>query len=658
MGERSLQGLLRKTVKSFLCSEFRSLQISFNCKVVHYLMGEKTQSLPSDAGQRTRSGVASSPQFNGTESVALTHSPPRQHQIPQMRLPNHQNRGYLSQSFSPSTSDSLSGSSLGSSTEWSALSTSQKTAHLQHPPSQSRHPPPPPSKANSESVMPEGEYIPMYPLGRPGKKGKKKPPLHHHHTEIEIPQKIPPCLRKSMNQTSRSKSFHVGERHVNKHTLSRVLDTESPVLPQILKVTRGQGFQWQTGTSKERETLRTGDFVLAHCKKARYIVKAITPSGIKIVIPLNSHLKFVLAPKGVSEIAHMTRYSQGLYPNVESLSQQPQLPIVVRTTAAHNADAESESVVKDRILFPRAIAKKNESGSMQLAANDLAGTDYCLREDCLAGFSTKVNDTWLFISEIVENFSLPQNVFVATHQLLAASEVGGNRDLVSDKTDIKSQLLTLTAVQQQHYLIATKNHSTDLVLEIPLDLDIEVECVSIKDKALDGMNILQTARDIYKDVQEAPGQLVLSTTMSEREQDFQEELYKATGDMEDLIELRNMAGGRSYRERPQVISSPEREIPTESHRKRGKTLDKTQEKLHRPKSGALDISVIRAQSSESLHSGSPEMVDETDQSDVLKLMKMELARMKEEHTRMKSDIDSFEKQLKSIEKKVGKKSKK
>ena len=539
----------------------------------------------------------------------------------------------LSKSFSEYTSDSIPNLSVG-------LTHSYRNS-------------PPLDEADTDSDDTEalmegsGGYTPMYPLF----------PMLHHQAQNKISQKPPPVHDQKPKISGRSKTFHTLETNAHKQTLSSVLDSDSLVLPQILRVTRGQSGdeQQQKNSTKERETLRNGDFIIALCKKARYIVTARDSKGNKIVIPLNSQLKFVLAPRGVTKISEIARYSQGLYPNVERLLKQPHLPVVVRTTSTHRGETESDSVLRDRILFPKAIVQKGDI--FHVTAKDLTGKHYCLRQDCVAGFSTKLNDTWLFISEIAENLSFPQNVFVATHQLLAASEVGGCRDLVESNPDVKSQLLTLTSVQQQHYLIGTKNYSTNLALEIPLDLDIEVECVSVKDNTIDGMNLLQTARDIFKEVEERPGQLVLSTEMTEREQDFQEELYKATGEPEDFVKLRGMAGG-GERQEEEIESSLQESQVSLSHREvKQEERYSSREHKERPKSGPPELRNSCTHRRDSNDSGSPEAI-EIGSPDTVREMRMELTKMKREHAQLKQTIDSFEKQLKLMEKEVKRKSKK
>ena len=296
----------------------------------------------------------------------------------------------------------------------------------------------------------------------------------------------------------------------------------SITLPQFLRVTKG------FYSANEDESLSDGDLLVAYCTKTRDSVLAEDPSGTQFAIPLNSNLKFVVAPMNVTEIGELPT---AFCPTVADLVRQPHLPCVVKVVQDYNGETEYESVQGNTILFLAAMAEKD--GKVTLIAKDVNGKEYGLREDCCAGFSLNHSDTWLFLSEIINNSTYPQRVFIITENLPARP-------------------LTLLSSERTNYLVASSDISghhdyhSDFILEIPLHIDAEVECVAHNEK--DNRDALKkAARAIYQRIKTQPGHLVSETPKSDSDAKFQEELYGAISDLVDLQSMRSNAVPKDLR---------------------------------------------------------------------------------------------------------------
>lgn len=303
-------------------------------------------------------------------------------------------------------------------------------------------------------------------------------------------------------------------------------------LPQFLRVTKGYY------SADEDESLSEGDLLVAYCTKRRDCVLAEDPSGTQFAIPLNSNLKFVLSPMHVTDISEIQNMPKTFCPTVADLAGLSHLPCVVKAVQGYTGETEYESVHKNTILFLEAKAERD--GKVVLIAKDVNGKEYGLREDCCAGFSISISDTWLFLSEIVRNSTYPQRVFIVTENLPARP-------------------LTLLASEQRSYLVASSDISglhdyhSDFILEIPLHIDVEVECVAHSEK--DNTDALKkAARAIYQRIKTRPGHLVSETPKSGNDTVFQEELYSAISSLEDLQLIRSNAAPHNVK--PKLLPKP------------------------------------------------------------------------------------------------------
>jgi hypothetical protein len=306
---------------------------------------------------------------------------------------------------------------------------------------------------------------------------------------------------------------------------------ENWTLPQFLRVTRG------FYTDNEDESLSDGDLLVAYCVKARDSVAAENPTGTKFSIPLNSHLKFVVCPPDVSQSSELLSMSTCLYKTVAELAELPSMPKIVRTTQDYTGQSEDESVTSGTLLVLEAMAKHDNS--IVLAAKDLKGKEYSFREDCQAGFSTAVTDTWLFLNEIHDNLTFPIQVFIVTNEML-----GIGSSLSAEINSLTSHPLTLMKAERGKYLVASSDitgdhcYNSDYIMEIPLNLDVEVECVTNPDR--DHTEALKAAaRAIYQQIKMKPGHLISQESMGEDDRELQEELYGSVSDFEYLRQVRS-----------------------------------------------------------------------------------------------------------------------
>ena len=305
---------------------------------------------------------------------------------------------------------------------------------------------------------------------------------------------------------------------------------ENSTLPQFLRVTRG------FYTDDEDESLSDGDLLVAYCVKTRDSVATQNPSGTKFSIPLNSHLKFVISPPNVSRVSELLKSQSTHYKTIADIAALPNTPRIVRTMQDYKGKSDHESIAAGTLLFLEAIAK--QENSIFVAAKDLSGKEYGLREDCCAGFSTAIGDTWLFLSEIVEHITFPAQVFVITNEMIMSTSVED-----AEANALTTWPLTLIKTERGKYLVASSDitgdhdYNQDYILEIPLHLDVEVECVTHPEK--DHTEALKMAsRAIYDQIKMKPGHLVSQETMAGNDRELQEELYGSVCEMEYLRQIR------------------------------------------------------------------------------------------------------------------------
>ena len=314
------------------------------------------------------------------------------------------------------------------------------------------------------------------------------------------------------------------------HSISEHMNLEdllvSHTLPQFLRVTRG----FYGGD--DDESLSDGDMLVAYCVKSRESVLAENTNKTQFSIPLNSLLKFVVAPNGISDFNEMLKLSKSQCATVADLAKLKILPTIVRTTKSHTGESPYESIEANTLLF--LMAKAEKEGKVTLIAHDLNGKEYGLREDCAGGFSLEILDTWLFLEEILKQSKLPHNVFI-----IQDAPQDGSPNVSDRKLSLTTWPLTLVKSEMKKYLIASSDingeHAfhPEYIMEIPMDMDVEIECVAPERR--DHQKALQQAsQTVYQQIKMQPGHLIIGD-MNSADRELQEELYAAVGDLELLM---------------------------------------------------------------------------------------------------------------------------
>ena len=360
--------------------------------------------------------------------------------------------------------------------------------------------------------------------------------LHHSYEETIIKPKPSSDTRSLVSSTSLSDEgiFQLLKEREKYKSISESFPLtellENSTLPQFLRVTRG------FYTDDEDESLSDGDLLVAYCVKTRDSVATENPSGTKFSIPLNSHLKFVISPPNVSRVSELLKSHSTHFKTIADIAALPDTPRIVKTMQDYKGESDHESIAAGTLLFLEAVAK--QENSIFVAAKDLSGKEYGLREDCCAGFSTAIGDTWLFLSEMVEHVTFPAQVFVITNEMITSTSVED-----AEANALTTWPLTLIKTERGKYLVASSditgdhNYNQDYILEIPLHLDVEVECVTHPEK--DHTEALKMAsRAIYDQIKMKPGHLVSQENMAGNDRELQEELYGSVCELEYLRQVR------------------------------------------------------------------------------------------------------------------------
>eukprot|EP00731_Ephydatia_muelleri_P004462 Em0002g638a len=269
-------------------------------------------------------------------------------------------------------------------------------------------------------------------------------------------------------------------------TLKKLVEKHQDLFP--IRVHVCKGFYGPT----ERSSVSEGDIYNIHCVKKAKVVIVRDCSKVDYKIALNSSVEFGVLhnPEGNVQIA-LDGYK---YPKVSDILATSPLPKAVRATVEFKGTAVDNTVEKNEIFIIKEIKLKGNCRCLVVYSVTKSMLKY-LFESCEAHFSTKPNDVRLFLPEILEHFPQP---FPTTCYLFVNSDTC--QELPYHLT---SSAVTLAGESTDLSLIASGNFEAEpghpLLVELPIDLDIEVQLTHPKEET-DYDQLYKTTNDLMKNL--------------------------------------------------------------------------------------------------------------------------------------------------------------
>ncbi|KAL5506240.1 hypothetical protein EMCRGX_G007841 [Ephydatia muelleri] len=269
-------------------------------------------------------------------------------------------------------------------------------------------------------------------------------------------------------------------------TLTKLVEKHQDLFP--IRVHVCKGFYGST----ERSSVSEGDIYNIHFVKKAKVVIVRDCSKVDYRIALNSSVEFGVLhnPEGNVQKA-LDGYK---YPKVSDIMAISPLPKAVRATVDFKGTTVENSVEKNEIFIIKEIKPKGNRRCLVVYSVTKSMMKY-LFESCEPHFSTKPYDVRLFLPEILEHFPQP---FPTTCYLFVSSET--SQELPHHLT---SSAVTLAGDSTDLSLIASSNFEVEpgrpLLVEIPIDLDIEVQLTQPKDET-DYDQLYETTNDLMKNI--------------------------------------------------------------------------------------------------------------------------------------------------------------
>ena len=336
------------------------------------------------------------------------------------------------------------------------------------------------SPAASRSVVANPPPIELQPPLPPPNSVPKRPPKPPITPSIgREPPTPPPPINEPIPTDEQSYTILPDEL-----TLTNLVEKHQDLFP--IRVHVCKGFYGST----ERSSVSEGDIYNIHFVKKAKVVIVRDCSKVDYRIALNSSVEFGVLhnPEGNIQKA-LDGYK---YPKVSDIMAISPLPKVIRATLGFKGTAVDNSVEKNEIFIIREIKPKGNRKCLIVYSVTNSMIKY-LFESCEGHFSTKPYDVRLFLPEILEHFPQP---FPTMCYLFVNSET--SQELPHHLT---SSAVTILGESTDLSLIASSNCQVEagrpLLVEIPIDLDIEVQLTQPKDET-DNDQLYETTNDLMK----------------------------------------------------------------------------------------------------------------------------------------------------------------
>ena len=285
----------------------------------------------------------------------------------------------------------------------------------------------------------------------------------------------------TMKQSPSLRSFSSPSEELQ---LSEFIKRYSSRLPTVVKVAKGfYGVSDQTA-------ITTGDKFVLHFTKNTKVMIAVGEDGrSSFSFPLNSSIQFglIFNPNNNLEAA-----KKGLFfTTIAEICAMKILPKVICATKAYHGNNAESSVGTNEILI--VLSSKSTLGKKQLKVHSVTmNKRKTLPENTAGHFSTAPWDIRMTLQEIRQYVSCP---------FPCKAVICPSNDLYSNSlTEISNTVVTLNKVNTEASVIATGYSEEDdienaEIIEMPVDLDIEVEASLISDKKHE--SLIQSTRYLF-----------------------------------------------------------------------------------------------------------------------------------------------------------------
>ena len=268
-------------------------------------------------------------------------------------------------------------------------------------------------------------------------------------------------------------------------SLTAFVDKYSSSFPQRVKVTKGfYGVSDQTA-------ITTGDHYNFHFLKHTTVVLATDAKGMEYSLPLKSSLKLALLYDPTNGSEDTKRGT--IFDTVADLLNAKVLPRVVAATRQFSGGGQESSVDPNEVLVllgpVGAGGKMASKGKRQLKVHSVThNVSKTLPENCSCSFTTSARSTGASLSKLgLQKEWLPVKAIVCPND----NDEGNGAESASVLTDLDHASLTLVSIREETTIVATGaagDPSEVLeVIELPKNLDIEVELLPISAAEMSGL---------------------------------------------------------------------------------------------------------------------------------------------------------------------------
>ena len=259
-------------------------------------------------------------------------------------------------------------------------------------------PPPQPQIATRTNQRPADKPPPALPP-KPRPRALKEPSSTESNL-YNVPRPSPVPKSPTVKDSSTLEDFNIVSESMS---LSKLIENHKREFP--LQVRVSAGFFGAT----ERETFSDGDLLNVHCMKQLKLVALETLKGRMVKVPLNSGLQFgvLFNPKhNASEAVKGFNFE-----TAGDIIRHPKLPLLICATKRYKGSNADSSVEENEMLLVNEV-KPGRFKQNLICTVIGSGKQKRLSETCAGHFTTDPSRLKMFLSEIINYFSMPQMAVV------------------------------------------------------------------------------------------------------------------------------------------------------------------------------------------------------------------------------------------------------
>jgi hypothetical protein len=259
----------------------------------------------------------------------------------------------------------------------------------------------------------------------------------------------------------------------------------------------------------DRRTMPNDQELICYFMKKTKVVKAAVDDGYRVhTIPVNSAIKFIPLYKGDSQYSKASW--EGEFDNVADFWTMSKLPKALRVMK-DISDSQGMTVKEGTLLFNLELKEKKKKRLLKVV--DHLNRRLSFFENERVFFSSKRLDLQMFVYEFARFLKFPITV-----QAMVPADI---MDMLRDEATSPDMIIHMNSILQfrsccEETTLVVNSDIANLrdiktrmqfIMEVPVDLDIEVECIEFCDE--------EDTKDMYRAVAESYQAFDLSGMSSE-----------------------------------------------------------------------------------------------------------------------------------------------